>query len=207
MIATSVALRERPIERVEDFSAYLAFLNVTLADAALAGWEAKYYYIYPRPVTYIRTVKADDTPEGAADPLWTPLGGQASNAARKKGNFTPPFPAYPSGHATFGGSFFRGMTRFYQSMDPKFPDQGIPFDFVSDEYNGKNYAPGPGPPTQKPRTRVVAHIRSFQEAERLNAESRIYLGVHWQFDGDDGIKLGNAVAEDTFRRFVVRLPE
>ena len=207
MLATSVALREKPVNNVEDFAHYLAFLNATMADAALAAWDGKFHFIYPRPVTLIREVKADDTPEGAADPLWTPLGAQATNAARPKGNFSPPFPAYPSGHATFGGALFKGMTLFFQSIDPTFPDQGIPFDFVSDEYNGKNYAPGPGKPQETPRDRVVCHFKSFKQAERLNAESRIYLGVHWEFDAVDGVNLGNAIAEDAFRSFVKKLPK
>ena len=157
-------------------------------------------------MTYLRALKADDTPEGAVDPLWTPLGAQATNSTRKNGNFSPPFPAYPSGHATFGGALFQAMPLYFKSTDPDFPDQGIAFDFVSDEYNGLNYGPGPGPPTQKPRDRVVAHFRSFKEAEKLNADSRIYLGVHWQFDADDGVKLGNAVANNTIKKFVKPLP-
>ena len=206
MIATSVALREKPIGNVEDFSYYLAFLNVTMADAALAAWEGKFHFLFARPVTYIRLLKADDTPESALDPLWTPLGGQATNSTRQNGNFSPPFPAYPSGHATFGGALFRAMQLYFKSTDASFPDQGIAFDFVSDEYNGLNYGPGPGPPTQAPARRVVAHFQSFKEAEELNAESRIYLGVHWQFDADDGIKLGNAVAADAFKKFAKPLP-
>ena len=39
MIATSVALRELPINQVEHFAHYLAFVNTTMADAGLASWE------------------------------------------------------------------------------------------------------------------------------------------------------------------------
>ena len=49
MIATSVALREKPIEHVEDFSLYLAYINVTMADACLAAWEGKYPFPVPPP--------------------------------------------------------------------------------------------------------------------------------------------------------------
>jgi hypothetical protein len=31
--------------------------------------------------------------------------------------------------------------------------------------------------------------------EGENAMSRIYLGVHWLFDQEDGVTLGNAIAE------------
>ena len=54
MIATSVALREKPIEHVEEFSHYLAYVNVTMADAALAAWDGKFHFLFARPVTYLR---------------------------------------------------------------------------------------------------------------------------------------------------------
>jgi membrane-associated phospholipid phosphatase len=211
MIATSVALRELPIERVEDFSHYLALLNVTMADAALAAWDGKYAFVFPRPVTYLREADANGNPAAQADQLWTPLGGQATNAPMNaQGNFSPPFPAYPSGHATFGGAVFRAMTLYFRSavargvvvpwkpLPDGLPEAGLPFTFVSDEYNGRNYGPG----QKAPRARVEACFASFTQAERLNADSRIYLGVHWKFDADDGISLGNAVAEDTFQKFI-----
>ena len=45
-------------------------------------------------------------------------------------NFTPPFPAYPSGHAGFGGALFQTLRRFYGTDE-------IAFTFVSDEFNGE----------------------------------------------------------------------
>ena len=52
----------------------------------------------------------------------TPLGAPASNShvaatdekpARSDRNFTPPFPAYPSGHATFGAAALHVVRLFY----------------------------------------------------------------------------------------------
>jgi hypothetical protein len=40
--------------------------------------------------------------------------------------------------------------------------------------------------------------KNFVDAEWENAESRIWMGIHWQFDGDDGIKVGNQVADTVF---------
>jgi len=62
--------------------------------------------------------------------------------------------------------------------------------FISDEWNGINKdADG--------KTRPLRPLRfdSLTEAENRNAESRIYLGIHWQFDADEGIVLGNHVAD------------
>ena len=59
---------------------------------------------------------------------FSPLGAPASNLTGP--NFTPPFPAYPSGHAGFGGALFQVMRRFYGT-------DNIAFTFVSDEFNGQ----------------------------------------------------------------------
>ena len=56
-----------------------------------------------------------------------PLGAPASNLTGP--NFTPPFPAYPSGHAGFGGALFQVLRRFYGT-------DRVAFTFVSDELNG-----------------------------------------------------------------------
>ena len=202
MIATSIALKEKPITTVEDMSQYLALINVTMADAGIAAWDAKYHFLFPRPVTYIRAVDADNTPEGSRNPRWTPLGAPVTNGTDGGRNLTPPFPAYPSGHATFGGALFDAMTRYFKKLDPAFPNEGVAFDFVSDEFNGVNRGPG----DLVPRKKVVTHFDSFKQAETLNARSRIYLGIHWQFDADHGILQGHAVAEDVFEKFITPSP-
>src|SRR4051794_22207560 len=102
----------------------LALVNVALADAGTAIWEVKYDYQFWRPITAIREVAAGTGPTGGADPSFTPLGAPASNLIGP--NFTPPFPAYTSGHAGFGGALFQILRDFYGTDD-------IPFTFVSDE--------------------------------------------------------------------------
>jgi hypothetical protein len=198
MIATSIALKERPITTVEAMSIYLALINVTMADAALAAWDGKFHYVYARPVTYIRAAVSDDPPDVTHDPHWTPLGAPITNGTAAERNHTPPFP----GHAVIGTAFFEAMRSYFAAVDAKFPAEGIKFDFVSDEYNGVNRGPG----DQEPRDRVVAHFDSFDQARDLNAQSRIYLGVHWQFDADDGKKLGESVAQDAFGKFYKPTP-
>ena len=44
--------------------------------------------------------------------------------------------------------------------------------------------------------------RSFSrlsKASAENAQSRIYLGIHWQFDATEGIAMGNAIGNYVFR--------
>jgi hypothetical protein len=37
--------------------------------------------------------------------------------------------------------------------------------------------------------------------------SRIYLGIHWIFDQEDGMALGNAIAEYTAGHYFLAVPE
>ena len=52
----------------------------------------------------------------------------------------------------------------------------------------------------KPQT-----FKGFAEAEHDNAYSRIYLGVHWKFDADQGIILGNKVGNYVFDRLFKKI--
>ena len=63
------------------------------------------------------------------------------------------------------------------------------FDFTSDEFNGKNSPAG----SKTPRPVVTRHFTNFRQVEDENARSRVYLGVHWQFDADAGVAQGNQV--------------
>jgi PAP2 superfamily len=170
--------RDKNLTDLADFSRYLALINLAMADAGISAWEAKYHYKYWRPVTGIRYKK----PGTDADSKWHPLGAQETNTRSR--NITPPFPAYPSGHATFGGALFEVLRQVWG-------DTG--FTVVSDEFNGKNKDYYGNIRPLKPMT-----FASLTDAEAQNARSRIYLGVHWQFDGVAGIKQGNSVGLNAF---------
>jgi hypothetical protein len=51
----------------------LALTQVAGADAALACFDAKYHYLFWRPIHAIRRADTDGNPATAADPTWTPL--------------------------------------------------------------------------------------------------------------------------------------
>lgn len=190
-IANQIA-EERGLNVVE-LARQLALINVAMADAGIAVWESKYFYDVWRPIGGIR--ESDDGNNGptgdgdgnsgtVGDLTFTPLGAPASNLMGP--NFTPPFPAYPSGHAGFGGALFETMRRFYGTDD-------IEFTFVSDEYNGITVDNQGEVRPLIPRT-----FSSLSEAEEENGQSRIYLGIHWRFDKVQGIDQGNNVADYVF---------
>lgn len=175
----------------------LALVNVAIADASIAVWDAKYFYAMWRPVTGIReaspgagpTGKGDGNPATTGDPGWTPLGAPASNLVGP--NFTPPFPSYASGHASLGSAMFHMMRRLYGDRQA--------FTFVSDEFNGITRDNRGNVRPRTPRA-----YSSLSQAEEENGQSRIYLGIHWQFDKTEGITLGRRVADDIFQRGLVQ---
>ena len=170
---------------------YLALVNVAMADAGIAAWDAKFKYHVARPITFIRNYAGANED----DIVWTPLGQVASNGAVT--NVTPPFPAYPSGHAVFGGALFSTVASV-MGVDKA---NGSAFDFTSDEFNGQTIGSD-----GQPRPLMPMHYVSLAAAEWENAESRIWLGIHWQRDADDGSALGDAIAEAVTSRILQPIP-
>lgn len=177
MVARSVALQQGMTD-VSELARYLALVNTAMADAGISGWEAKWHYQFWRPVTAIRDAGPDGDPATPGHPTWYPLGAPETNTNGP--NITPPFPAYPSGHAVFGGALFEVLRGYW-------PDQ-TRFTIISDEYNGLNRDADGAIRPLLPET-----FRSFTEAEHDNAESRIYDGIHWEFDATSGIDAGNRI--------------
>lgn len=179
MVARAVALQQG-MHNVSEMARFLAVLNTAIGDAGIGAWDAKWFYEYWRPVTGIRAGDVDGNPATTGNPTWQPYGAPLTNTSGP--NFTPPFPAYPSGHATFGGAVFEVLRSYFPN--------NTAFDFVSDEYNGQNKDVN-----GNVRPLVTVHFNSLSQAEQENAKSRIYNGVHWQFDADSGIEEGNKTAD------------
>ena len=165
-----------PVEELE----IIAAVGVAMADAAIDAWHYKYAptHMMWRPAVGIRRAESGN---GVADPNWLPLGRPDTNGSQT--GLTPDFPAYPSGHATFGAAAFQLLRLFLVEKGvATFDTEGIDdvtFDFVSDEFNGRNKDPR----TMQPREHITLAHNSLWQAIVDNSVSRVYLGVHWQFDG------------------------
>jgi hypothetical protein len=148
-----------------------ALANMASADAGISAWHAKFDYDFWRPVTAIQRGGEDGNPLTVADPNWEPLGAPGYNGDT---NFTPPFPAYVSGHATFGAAVYKVLADFYHT-------DRMHFTLTSDEMPG-----------------VTRSYDRFSQAADENAMSRIYMGVHWIFDAVYGQRMGRTIGQITF---------
>lgn len=159
----------------------LSACAVAMGDASIQAWHYKYSdaHMLWRPVLGIR--RAEPLPGTPRDPWWIPLGKPDTNT-RHVGS-TPDFPAYPSGHATFGAACFETLRRWVRAREGLGFGDGdadtIGFSLVSDELNGRNTDPRDG----LPRRRVTRQYAGLWDAIRDNSESRIWRGVHWRMDG------------------------
>ena len=93
---------------------------------------------------------------------------------------TPPFPSYTSGHSSFSGAAAAVLKSF-------FGRDNIAFTLPSENS---------AVPSRS--------FTSFSQAAQESADSRLYGGIHWRFDNEDGLtsgtQLGNFVAKNFFER-------
>ncbi|HET6734977.1 vanadium-dependent haloperoxidase [Mycobacterium sp.] len=205
-IARLIAQNHTPSLNTAQLAELFAVVNVAMADAGIDAWHYKYDNDLWRPVVGIRQENAPD-----GDPFWAPLGAPQTNAAR--GTKTPPFPAYPSGHATFGAALMQALRLGLSTAPEPITVQDVldvetgnsdpitseTFTFISDELDGVS-----SDPDGSVRTRVPVTFKNFAEPVWENAVSRIYLGVHWRFDGlpsnaaqnVGGVPLGLAIGQE-----------
>jgi len=79
----------------------LALMNLAEADAIICCWQAKYTYVFWRPITAVALADFDGNADTVADPTWTPL------------LITPSHPEYPSGHSVASGASSAVLTAFF----------------------------------------------------------------------------------------------
>lgn len=150
---------------------WFAMVNETLADAGIAFMNAKYHYLFWRPVTAIDPSSVsqdgfgpvpgydDGNPLTQEEPGWRPL------------LPTPNHPEYPSAHATFTSAIAEVLTRFLGTPNINVDVQGTPSFSVT---------------------------RHFATADDLRTEvenARIWAGLHYRFSAEAGATLGKAVAD------------
>lgn len=211
----------------------LALCNLALADASIVTWANKYHYNVWRPVRALPSLFPNTRfwrPFGAprTNPTQFALGvdtrarltavsvmggGYRVVAIPTDKNvlsypdacFTPNFPSYPSGHASFGAACFRTLQLIRAERQQTHGEPGrlagFP-SFVSDELNGTaidNFQ-------NELRPLLPTTFRDIDQIIDENNRSRVHLGVHWNFDCRYGAESGAKVAQVVYRNVYRRVP-
>lgn len=176
---TQVVAEQRKLSLFENARLF-ALVALALGDAGIVAWDAKYSTDLDlwRPETAVRLADTDGNPATVADPNWEPL-----SVNRMGKNFSPPFPAYVSGHATFGATHAGIMRNFFGTDSVTFTVE-----------------------TEDPMAQGITRtFNSFSAAALENGRSRVYLGVHFQFDADSGYLSGTSLADYVFANYLQAL--
>ncbi|WP_124971883.1 vanadium-dependent haloperoxidase, partial [Aphanothece sacrum] len=169
---TQIVAQQRNLSLIETARLF-ALVGIVLADAGIVAWDAKYSSEIDlwRPESAVRLADTDGNLFTEADPNWQPL-----SVNQQGQRFSPPFPAYVSGHATFGAAHSGIMRNFFGT-------DNVTFTADTDDPSVEG---------------VKRTFNSFTAAALENARSRVYLGVHFQWDGDHGFLSGSALADFVF---------
>ncbi len=140
--------------------ALYAKLGIALHDAGVRSWGEKYRFNYLRPIEYIHKVVGDDE----WNTLMCPDG---------SGRFyTPEFPTYPSGHASFAAAAAEVLTQ----------NMGHYYEMIDNSHKGRSEFIG------TPR-----RYGSFRQMAQECGYSRLPIGVHFRMDSEAGLDLGRRI--------------
>lgn len=152
-----------------DSARLFALLNMSITDAYISVFDSKFFYNHWRPYTAIRWAAHDGNPDTIADPQW-------NNTHRH----TYAFPSYPSAHGTATAA---AMTILGKTF-------GDRYEFTMSTPQVEQAGP------LSPKVRMVPPTRSFTSfsaAAHECALSRVYLGIHFRYDSEQGEQLGKKV--------------
>lgn len=146
-----------------------ALLNMSIYDAYISAFENKFFYNHWRPYTAIRWASNDGNPDTLEDRQWNNTHGH-----------TYAFPSYPSAHGTACAA---AMTALADTF-------GDGTTFVMRTSQVDIAGPLSGKTPMNPPTRSFS---SFSQAAEECALSRVYLGIHFRYDSEQGTALGQRV--------------
>lgn len=187
-----------------DVKLFFAVGNVVF-DAFIACWEAKRHYDSSRPWTLIRHLYKGQTILGYRGPCkgFGPIPAEEWHPYSPATFVTPPFPGYPSGHATASGAAARILERFTGS------DQ---FECVAIRRAGELTETGCGVPQMQARGGLPAaelkddpevrlELPTFTATAEMAAVSRAMGGYHIATDNNVGLDMGRRIADFSWPRY------
>ena len=148
-----------------------ALLGMTQCDASISAWDSKYAHDIIRPETAIRyraPAFANNDPRMTAQKNW------------RSYIPTPEFPAYTSGHSTFGAVGAVMIANLIGTDQVRFSHES-PDQVLWPQLSG-----------------IRRHWTSLSQAADENGLSRLYGGVHWLADHTAAMASGTAIANHAF---------
>ena len=136
--------------------------GMAVADAFINCWKAKTTYFNERPSGFVKSY---------INSTWIQFWPE------------PPFPAFPSGHATQGAAAAAVLTKLF----------GEPFSFTDDSHVGhRRYDDQRFLDLRYP----ARSFSSFWDAARESAYSRFLGGIHTQQDNETGLQEGQLIGKN-----------
>ncbi|MCY4420653.1 MAG: vanadium-dependent haloperoxidase, partial [Gammaproteobacteria bacterium] len=169
-------LQDRGLSFMELAHAF-ALIGMTQCDASISAWDNKFHYDIVRPESAIR-VRApafqNPDPRVAVEPGWLSY------------IPTPEFPAYTSGHSTFGAAAAEMIGLIYGRDDVAFSGRS-PDEVLWPQLKG-----------------VTRHWRGLRHMAEENGISRLYGGVHWSVDNTTALEAGQELAHHAYHSMFLK---
>jgi hypothetical protein len=170
-IATAKSLDLVPTARL------IAMVNTVGADAGIAVMNAKYHYLFWRPVTAIDPTSvtndgfgptpgySDGNSATVEQPGWRPL------------VTTPNHPEYPAAHGTLSSAMAEVFSNFLGT------------DAINLDIHGFDPTGLPG------NLNAVQHFATAADMRTEIINARLWAGLHYRFSSEAGVTLGKEVAD------------
>jgi hypothetical protein len=201
--AQDVSRRDRhDLDR--DMKLFFSVANVVF-DAFMACWEAKRHYDTGRPYWWVRLYYEGETVEGWLGPGkgFGKLKAEDWHPYSPAIFVTPPFPGYPSGHATASGAASR-MLELFTGSDHygavAFQEAGY---MTEPGFGAAQMQARDGKPADIADSKVVRlPLPTFTASAEMAAVSRLWGGYHIRTDNDEGLVLGRKVAMYSWPKYL-----
>jgi hypothetical protein len=149
-----------------------ALMYVSMHDSIQTTMASKYVYNLWRPITAIPNAGTDANPATTADPTWTPL------------IPTPPYPAYASNMTSIATGAARALAKVLGTDQVAFSST---WKWTGAAGAGSDY---------------TRQYNTFSQLANDVGMSRIYGGIHYEFDVTAGTIVGNSVADYAFANYM-----
>jgi hypothetical protein len=186
----AVTVSGRDAHTLDDDVKLFFALAAALADAAIAGWDAKRAYDSERPITAVRYALHGQTITGYG--TLGPAGGQRTILGEEWVPYqplsfpTPPFPEHVSGHSIFSAASAEVLERFTGS-------DAFGASFTA-QPGSMHFEPG------VPAAAVTLSWPTFTAAAAQSGMSRVYGGIHFERANLAGQDMGRQVGAQAYAR-------